>query len=264
MPDNDWSAWKRTREGAGMTMTADQDPYRGLTLDAPSDRCHVALGMVSSLDGASHVDGATSALGGAGDRIAFRRLRDACDAILVGARTVRAEDYRPPVADEARRNDRIARGLAPVPQLVIVTRSGRVDPSMRVFGDEDHPPLVITGGHADVTTTSHRVGHAEFVRVDGDLTMAAVLEILWRRSLVRILCEGGPTVNNLLLAADLIDEIFMTVAPIAVGGAAARIIAGTEASAPRAFRCTATALVAGDLLLRYRRDHSVDAQQPAQ
>jgi riboflavin biosynthesis pyrimidine reductase len=56
----------------------------------------------------------------------FRLLRRECDALLVGAGTFRAENYRPLTLDTERRAWRIDHGLAPYPRLVVASRSLRL------------------------------------------------------------------------------------------------------------------------------------------
>ncbi|MEX2563148.1 MAG: dihydrofolate reductase family protein [Nitriliruptoraceae bacterium] len=235
------------------------EAYVDLTLEPGTTRPHVALGMVAAADGASAIDGASGQLGGSGDFSAFRRLRDAADVILVGARTVIAEDYRPPVPDASRQADRVARGLAAVPRLAILTRSVGIDPSARVFSDPAHLPIVLVTGSVSARAHGDIAPVAEVVELKGDhVTIETALDALWHRGLRRLLCEGGPTVNNLLLCEDLIDEMFITVTPLAVGGPAPRIIAGPHPSPARPFDCSSVTVVGNEVLLRYRRNRLVD------
>lgn len=236
-----------------------EDTYAGLVLAGPSagsERAAVTLGMVSSIDGAVAVDGTSGGLGGAADQRAFRRLRDACDAIVVGAGTVRAEDYGPPRATVARAAARRSAGLAPAPQLIVLTRRADLSPDARLFRTERDPdvppPVVIT--HAGAP--SHRVAAlaevAEVVTLGSeDVDLGAVLRWCHERGLPRVLCEGGPTLNGALLAAGLVDELFLTLAPSLVGGLTGRIVAGAELG-PEELELLGVHEHEGELLLRYR------------
>jgi riboflavin-specific deaminase-like protein len=236
-----------------------EDTYRGLVLPGPPpgrERAAVSLGMVSSVDGAVAVEGSSAGLGGEADRRAFRRLRDACDAILVGAGTVRAEDYGPPRAPAARAEARRSAGLGPAPQLIVATRSADLSPDARLFRAERDPgvppPVVIT--HAGAP--SHRVAAltevAEVVTLgSADVDLDALLQWCRDRGLPRVLCEGGPSLNGALLAAGLVDEVFLTLAPTVVGGPAGRIVAG-PALGPDPLDLVAVHEHDGELLLRYR------------
>jgi riboflavin-specific deaminase-like protein len=229
--------------------------YDGLTLGAGSgDRATVALGMVSSVDGAAALEGTTAALGGPADRVAFRRLRAACDAILVGAGTVRDEDYGPPGGSSTRQADRLARGLAAVPRLVIVTGRLRLDPAQRVFSDPARRPLVVTTSRASASAASALAPVADLLRLgDEAVDLPALMSRLATLGLRRVLCEGGPSLNAALLAADLVDEVFLTLYPTLLGGAAPRIVAASGATQVHPLVLAAVHEHDGELLLRYQR-----------
>lgn len=236
-----------------------EDTYAGLVLAGPPGgrgRAAVSLGMVSSVDGAVSIDGTSAGLGGAADRLAFRRLRDACDAILVGAGTVRAEDYRPPRASAARAEARRSAGLGPAPQLIVLTRDALLDPEARLFRAERDPgvpaPVVITHAGAPADRVAALAEVADVVVLGSvDVDLDAVLRWCHDRGLTRVLCEGGPSLNGALLAAGLVDEVFLTLAPTLVGGSAGRIVAGAGFG-PAALELVALHEHEGELLLRYR------------
>ncbi len=229
--------------------------YAGLTLDdpAPGRGVYVALSMVSSADGAVAVDGLSGGLGGAADLRALSRLRGANDVSLVGAGTVRDEGYVPLTGTPERRADRVARGLRHAPRLAIVTASGRLAPDLAVFSDPDEPPIVLTSRQADRGALAAIEDRAEVhVVTDGELTAEVIVSTLVELGLPRVLCEGGPRLNQVMLAGGRIDEVFLTLAPTLVGGPVPRIVSGEEEVA------TDLVLVSlheheGDLLLRYRR-----------
>ncbi|WP_052667415.1 dihydrofolate reductase family protein [Nitriliruptor alkaliphilus] len=240
--------------------------YQGLVLASPppaADRASVALGMVASVDGAVALDGTSGGLGGEGDRRAFLRLRDACDAILVGAGTVRAEDYGPPRAPAARAAAREAAGLAPAPQLLVVTGRAALDPSARLFTAERDPgvppPVVVTSSTAPGEAVASLAEVAQVATFGRDaVDLAAVLRWCHERGLRRVLCEGGPALNGALLAGGLVDEVFVTLAPVLVGGDAARIVRGPHL-APVDLELSEVHEHDGELLLRYRTsDPSTD------
>lgn len=229
--------------------------YAGLTLEdpAPARGVYVALSMVSSADGAVAVDGLSGGLGGEADLRALSRLRGANDVSLVGAGTVRDEGYVPLTGTPARQADRLERGLRHAPRLAIVTASGRLAPDLAVFRDPDEPPIVLTSRRADPAALAAIEDRAELhVVADGDLTPEIIVSTLGELGLPRVLCEGGPRLNQLMLAGGRIDEVFLTLAPTLVGGPVPRIISGEDEVA------TDLVLVSvheheGDLLLRYRR-----------
>jgi riboflavin biosynthesis pyrimidine reductase len=197
---------------------------------AQLNRTWLRANFIASLDGGATVGGVSGRLGGPGDRAVFNLLRELADVILVGAGTVRAEGYsgaRPSVAQRQRRQ---ACGQSEVPQLAIVTRSGRMDREMPVFTRTEVPPLVLTCGAATDQTQRGLGGLADVVDCSGDdpahIDEAAVLTTLADRGLYRVLTEGGPTLFGSFVARDMLDELCLTIAPSLVGGQGARIAAG--------------------------------------
>lgn len=235
------------------TSTLDE-LYAGLTLDdpAPGRGAHVALCMVASADGAVAVDGLSGGLGGEADLRALSRLRGANDVSLVGAGTVRDEGYVPLSGSAERQADRRARGLRHAPRLAIVTASGRLAPDLEVFSNPAELPIVLTSRGADRHALAAIKDRAEVhVVADTDLDAATIVTALAELGLRRVLCEGGPRLNQVMLAGGRIDEVFLTVAPMLVGGPVPRIIFGNTEVATQLTLVSAYEY-GGDLLLRYR------------
>lgn len=235
------------------------EAYAELRLHAgPPDggRAGVSLGMVASVDGAVALDGRSGGLGGEADRVAFRRLRTACDALLVGAGTARAEDYGPPGRSASQRRARVAAGLTPVPQLLVVTASADLDPASRLFAtphdDEVPRPIVVTHRAAPTAAVSALREVTEVVAIGATaVDLAALLRTCAERGWRRVLCEGGPSLNGALLAAGLVDEVLLTVAPTLVAGTAGRIVRA-DAEVPTPLELRELHEHEGELLLRYR------------
>lgn len=228
--------------------------YAGLTLPAGTtdQSAWVGLCMVTSLDGAVSVDGRSGGLGGPADLLALSRLRGSNDVSIVGAGTVRQERYGPLTGGAARRADRERRGLTPSPRLAIITSSGHLDPELPVFDDAAERPLVLISSAADPEALTALAAIAELHVIDEmPLSPAAIVERLVSLGLRRILCEGGPRLNQAMLEADLIDEVFLTLAPTAVGGLATRIAYG-DAEVRRDLDLISVMEHGGDLMLRYR------------
>lgn len=238
--------------------------YDGLVLDAGSgDRAHVALNMVTSVDGATAWGGRSGPLGGPADELAFSRLRATCDAVLVGAGTVRAEDYRIPTGDTGRREARLTAGLAAVPRLLVVSGSLDFPPDARFLqpptgvdgvAAEDCRAVIVTHGDAPADRVEALTHVAEVVRL-GEQTVDLPGLLRWcaGRGWPRVLCEGGPTLNGELIAADLVDEVFVTIAPKLVAGTSSRFAFGPQFGPPRDLDLVEARHHDGELLLRYRR-----------
>ncbi len=121
-------------------------------------RIWVRANFIGSIDGGATMDGKSGGLGSPGDRTLFMLLRALADVVLVGAGTVRVENYggaRLNVAERLRRRDR---GQSEVPRLAIVTGSGQLDRDLRVFTDTELPPLVLTSAAHEAHRPARWVG----------------------------------------------------------------------------------------------------------
>ena len=180
---------------------------------ARPERPYLALNMVSSLDGKATIDWRTRGLSTELDRQLFHHLRTQADAVMVGAGTVRIERYGRMAKTDELRDKREREGLSRDPLAVIV--SARLD-----------------------------------LPADLPLLMARLREEHGVRS---VLCEGGPTLNFHLLAAGLVDELFLSLNPKLAGGAAAlTIVAGRELVEPTELELVSVAEGGGDLFTRWR------------
>jgi len=157
-------------------------------------------------------------------------LRAGCDAILVGAATVRNDDPRLLVRASWRRAERLRRGLPASPAKVTVTDSGKLDPHARFFTAGETVRLVYCASAA-VDAACALLGRRAAVVDAGDaVSMSALAEDLRARGTRRLLVEGGGAILTQFLADDLADELQLAVAPIFVGDDA-----GTRFVGPGAF-----------------------------
>lgn len=187
----------------------------------------VMVNMIHSADGATAVDGVSGPLGSAGDKDIFGAIRMIPDVILVGAGTAIAEDYAPTSTSVSTRSRRLANGAWPTARIAVVSNSLSFDLDAKLFVSGAVRPIVITSEQSN----SDRRGQVESLadvivagdtRVDLDLGLQRLADMDARV----VLCEGGPTLNGQLLAADLVDEVCVTVAPLIVGRQSRRIVSG--------------------------------------
>ena len=113
--------------------------------------------MIASLDGGATDDGKAGGLAGPGDRALFGLMRQQADVILVGAGTVRIENYSGAQFSPAQRQARQRRGQAEVPPIAVVTNSGEFDHDAKLFTRTEVPPLILTSPQA-VADTHGRLG----------------------------------------------------------------------------------------------------------
>jgi riboflavin-specific deaminase-like protein len=144
-------------------------------------------------------------------------VRASCDAILVGAATVRNDNPRLLVRSKSRRAERADRGLPPSPIKVTVTERVELDPCADFFTTGESEKLVYCASPR-VRDACSRLGKVATV-VDGGqpLGMRRVSEDLGTRGVERLMVEGGGKVHTQFLTHDLADELQLVVAPLFVG-----------------------------------------------
>ena len=181
---------------------------------------HTSLIMAVSLDGKiSTRDGAGPRFASEADATRLREVRSHADAILVGAGTIIADD--PTFTEHGKfREARLERGLAPNPIKVVVSGSGSVPETARMFQPNGAPALVFTTERIPSSRLASLQGVAE-VHCVGETTVnfRRVVEILGEAYQVKqLLIEGGGQVNFDLFRAGLIDEVYLTLCPKIIGG----------------------------------------------
>lgn len=220
---------------------------------APPDRPYVALNMVVTLDGRVTIGGRSGPIGNAADRELFHALRTQVDAVMAGAGTIRTERYGRLVRDPARRERRVAEGLAADPVAIVPT--GRLDlpEDLPLFQDPDSTVFVLTHADGELPPVPARVVYLRGRPHPGGAALEPLLRELRRDHGVRsILCEGGPKLNAALLHEGVVDELFLSLAPKVTGGAGLGLIDGEPL--PEALDAELITLFdsGGDLFLRYR------------
>ena len=149
-------------------------------------RCWVRANMIVSVDGGAPVDGRAGGLAGSGDRVLFKVLREIADVVLVGAGTVRTENYSGAQLSVAARQARQARGQAEVPPIAVVTASGALDPTSRLFTNTETPPLVFTATASFVATGDRLLSTVLFTDIVGSSEkLAQIGDRAWRQTLDR-------------------------------------------------------------------------------
>lgn len=216
---------------------------------ARDDRPFVIVNMVATVDGQGRIGEDTSELGDSIDQELFAVLREQVDCVMAGVRTVGIENYKAPGNKPETRERRVEKGLAPRPVFATATRSGNLPLEAPLFASEDAHVVVFTGAQIDTTAAAARV---DVVDTEDPVQMLSRLRHDY--GVRSLLLEGGPHINTPFFAAELVDELFLTVAPQLTGaGEPFPIIAG---DLPRMQRLHLIgALLANEhLYLRYRVD----------
>jgi 5-amino-6-(5-phosphoribosylamino)uracil reductase len=185
------------------------------------ERPYTLLSCSVSLDGYLGDQSPRLALSNDADFDRVDEVRASCDAIMVGAVTVRTDNPRLLVRSPVRREGRTARGLPASPKKITVTARADLDEHSNFFtaGDSEKLIYTSTGRVADARA---RLGPVATI-VDGGrrVRMRRLAEDLADRGVGRLMVEGGGIVHTQFLSDDLVDELQLVVAPFFVGDSAA-------------------------------------------
>jgi riboflavin-specific deaminase-like protein len=216
---------------------------------APAGRPYLVLNMVSTLDGKATIDWRTKGLSTELDRRLFHLLRTQVDAVMIGAGTARIERYGRIAKSDELRERRVSEGLAPEPLAVVVSARLDLPSDLPLLQEPEQEVVIATGSDAELRGTKAKI---EYLRVGDDLPLL-MATLRGERGVRSVLCEGGPTLNFHLLAAGLVDELFLTLSPKLTGGAAAlTIVAGRDLVEPTEVELVSVAEGGGDLFTRWR------------
>lgn len=156
-------------------------------------------------------------------------VRAECDAILVGASTIRRDNPRLLVRSASRRAARVARGLPPTPVKVTLTGRAALDPSACFFTTGDVDKLVYCAS-SGLELAQRRLGGVSTVVDAGEpIDLPRVLGDLHARGVGRLMVEGGGTIHTQFLTAGLVDELHLVIAPFFVGDSRAPRFVGDGA-----------------------------------
>ncbi|MDQ2846258.1 MAG: dihydrofolate reductase family protein [Actinomycetota bacterium] len=189
---------------------------------AQPERWTVRANMIASLDGGATVDGTSGGLGTPIDQKLIGLQRDLADAVMVGAGTVIGEHYPGAKAypKRTRRRERWCRSAIP-PWVIVASHPLPTD--LPAITDSAVPPFVVTIDEVD------QPDGVTVIRTGPMLDLGNALEQLADHGCHRILCEGGPTLLGRLAAANLLDELSLTIAPALLGtGTTTPLLGGTD------------------------------------
>lgn len=237
-----------------------EDVYRDLNLptENPWDSSlpYIAINMVSSLDGKTSIDGVANDIGGAADRRVMRNIRSKFDAVLRGAGTLRAEKISLGVTEELAQSRR-AEGREPQPLDLILSNDGASMPldTNLINITPGRVAVLIPAGATPVTRSDIRSLQMP-ASPDGTVDLVRAMQLLKSDHGVQsLLLEGGPTLNNSFISANIVNELFLTIAPLllATSDSPLTLLHSTKPSKARQRRLQlASAYVSGDeLFLRY-------------
>lgn len=234
----------------GPTTLGEQlETFTPATMPTPGGRPFVYTNFAVTLDGRATIEGRSGPIGSEVDTALLVALRERCDALMIGAGTLRAERYgRVPPAERSRTR-RQRQGLAPDPLVVVVSARLDIPWDAGLFTDGGGRVLIVTASTEPVPDTATPV---EVMRFDEVVDLGVMMNRLRSEHGIRsVLSEGGPRLHGTLIADELVDELFVTIAPVLSGGDGPRL---TEllAEARRELDLLWLLEAAGELFARYR------------
>lgn len=185
-------------------------------------RPFITINMAMSADGKiATANRNLCSFGSPDDQAFLYELRARADAVMTGAGTVRAQDADLNSGGPRYQRLRRRRGLLPEPARIVVSASGELDPSLRIFREPGGPLFILTrSGIPDAKRRRlESAGAAVLGFGDTQVDLRAALRWLQRHHGIRRLhCEGGGELNQSLFEIGWVDELFLTLCPRVFGG----------------------------------------------
>jgi len=201
------------------------------------------------------------------DKHRLLEIRAKGDALLVGARTIAADNMSMGLPETDLRAARLRRGQCEYPLRVILSTSGNISPKLRLFSHDFSPVLIFSTTRMSAARRSELGKVAALHLSDSDqLDLREVLATLSSVYGVKsVVCEGGPRLFRGLLLANLVNEINLTLCPRIFGGIKAPTLTGLPGDfLPKSVHCKLAKMeiVGDECFLRYRviknRDEGMD------
>lgn len=161
-------------------------------------------------------------LGSKADRELMDRLRSQAHAVVIGSGTLRCDGYPLIVRNEEFRMRRLERGLPPHPLNVLLSTELDLPMKKEFFLSKETAKLIFTTRAAPEVRRLQFTQLAEVVVLSGkQVSPRKVINTLAERGLHEILLEGGGELNFSFLKRGLVDELYLTVTPLIIGGRSA-------------------------------------------
>ena len=188
--------------------------------DPPADRPYVIADMIASVDGKTVIEGNEAGLGSRTDRRLLHELRLHADIVLCGAGTLRATGHSPRLHEDDLEAQRLERGRSRMPIGAVISASGDVPLDATFFmSDEFEAYLYLADSAPPGRREAIEATGRPVVEVAASDAIAAMLRHMRVELGARlVMLEGGPTLNGACFEAGVVDELFLTLGGVVVGG----------------------------------------------
>lgn len=179
------------------------------------------------------------------------------DAVLFGAGTLRAYGTCLPLRQPALIAQRQARRRRPQPVQIVCSTTGALETTLRFFQQPVPRWLLTTPTGAQAWDDA---SHFEQVLplLQASTHWASVLRSLSALGIQRLSVLGGGLLVGTLIEQDLIDELYLTICPLLIGGQGAPTPAdghGLTVTAARRLQLVSVKAVGSEVFLHYCRCH---------
>jgi len=221
------------------------------------DRPRVSVNFAITWDGRISTRNHTpSDFSSKSDKHRLLAIRSEADAVLAGAATIAADNMTMGLPDPKLREARQKRRQAEYPLRVLLSNSGKIDPSLRVFEKDFSPVVIFSTERMPQKTRTALASKAELRLAEGSsVDLPAMMRTLRSEfEIDSVDCEGGGSVFRSLLAEDLVDEIHLTLCPRVFGGEKAPTLTGIAGEfLPASVKCVLESMQVeeGECFLRY-------------
>lgn len=228
----------------------------------PPGESETRLIGIASLNGAAAIGESSAGLGNATDFALLTALRVWSDAVLVGAETVRKENYFGARVSPAQQRQRKESGQSAAPPIVVLSRRLNFDTSSQLFSNRLATPIFGVPqeilNDPEVATRAHAITEAGgSILPLADDSMRTVIEALHMQGISRIVCEGGPSINTRMMQEDLVDVFHYTISPHVVQPTAVGLFGDSDAAQDVMFALESVEATNDSMLFcRYRRVRS--------
>ncbi len=183
-------------------------------------RPYVVVNVAMSADGKlSTRERRQVKISGVADFARVDRLKAGCDAIMVGIGTVIADNPSLTVKSDECREHRLKRGADAHPMRIVVDSAARIPPDAKVLHKEEGKRVIAVSETADPTRVAALDKYATVIRAGRvQVDLVKLLDELGKMGVRRIMVEGGGTLIEGLVHADLVDEFYTYIGNIIIGG----------------------------------------------
>ena len=184
------------------------------------ERPFVFINAAMSADGKiSTVERVQTRISGRKDRDRVDALKAGSDAIMVGIGTLLADNPSLTVKSKKRQEDRKRAGRDENPMRIVVDSSARTPIDAEILNKGSGKRIIAVSKRAIIADVDRLSEKAEII-VCGreEVDLKELLDLLWHRDVKRLMVEGGATLNWSLVSQGLVDEIYIYIGNIIIGG----------------------------------------------